>query len=112
MYTCTISLVWCACVPSVNEALHCAFLYFTTDIICYDDACHLRRYCLNPSRQSVSTESKKLASMEIVVDKMHMRGHIDKWCREHCDPSRISALDKVCNQIHWKCDEYYCNSTM
>ena len=33
--------------------------------------------------------------MEIVVDRMHMKGHIDKWCKEHYDPSRISALDKV-----------------
>lgn len=36
-----------------------------------------------------------LASVEMVVDKMHMRGHTDKWCKEHCDAAMFNALDKV-----------------
>ena len=31
----------------------------------------------------------------MVVDKMHMKGHTDPWCKEHCDPSKFQALDKV-----------------
>ena len=27
-----------------------------------------------------------LANVEIVMEKLHMRGHIDKWCSENCDP--------------------------
>ena len=39
--------------------------------------------------------SRQIAEKEIVIDKMHMKGHIDDWCKEHCDPKKISDLDKV-----------------
>ena len=31
----------------------------------------------------------------MVIDKMHMRGHTDKRCQEHCDAAKFHALDKV-----------------
>lgn len=58
-------------------------LQINLDFICYDDAFHLRRY------------AKMLASVEMVVDKMHMRWHTDMWCKEHCDAAKFCALDKV-----------------
>ena len=36
-----------------------------------------------------------LANVEMVVDKMHMRGHIDEWCKQNCDPRKFDALAKV-----------------
>ena len=68
-------------------------------IICYDHGCHLRKYCRNSAQQSLTTESKRLASIEKVIDKMHMRGHIDTWCKEHCNPSKSSALCKLYKAI-------------
>jgi len=26
---------------------------------------------------------------------MYMQGHVDPWCREHCDASKISELKKA-----------------
>ena len=45
--------------------------------------------------------TKKLATVEMVVDKMHIKGHTDPWCRQYCDLMRLPALAKVCNiQLH------------
>lgn len=50
--------------------------------ICYDDGCHLRKFARNPTRKDVTPIAKQLASLEILVDKMHMAGHVDKWCKK------------------------------
>ena len=39
--------------------------------------------------------TKKLATTEIVIDKMHMAGHIDRWCFDHCNPRSFKELDDV-----------------
>ena len=64
--------------------------------VCYDDACHLRRYACNPKRCDLTESTMLLSKLEIVVDKMHMSGHIDKWCQDHCDPKSFKELDNVC----------------
>ena len=63
----------------------------------YDDGCHLRcyMYAMNPSRKDLTPTMKKLADMEIVVDKMHMKGHTDQWCRLTCDPHKFRDFHKV-----------------
>lgn len=68
---------------------------FTLKFICYDDGCHLRRYARQTSRKDLTETTKRLAQVEIVVDKMHMHGHIDQWCKANCDASAFSQLDKV-----------------
>ena len=65
--------------------------------ICYDDGCKFAR---NPNRRDVTTMAKKLASVEIVIDKLHMQGHVDKWCLANCDPHLFRALDKVMLHVH------------
>jgi hypothetical protein len=67
-----------------------------TGYICYDDGCHLRKFSQNPIRRNQSKTSEKIANLEIVVDKMHFKGHVDTWCRQHCDPNKHRHLDKVC----------------
>ena len=74
----------------------CAF--FTTYIseyLCYDDGCHLRRYATNPVRRDLTVWTKQIANLEIVIDKLHFAGHVDKWCQEVCDPCKHRELDKV-----------------
>ena len=44
---------------------------FDTGYICYDDACHLRKYAINPLRQDLTPYTQHIATSEIVVDKMH-----------------------------------------
>ena len=50
--------------------------YFTspiTEFVCYDDGCHLKNFARNPCRAHLTPISAKLASLEIVVDKMHIQ---------------------------------------
>lgn len=41
---------------------------------------------MHDSRKDLTPVTKKIAEIEIVVDKLHMQGHIDGWCRHTCDP--------------------------
>lgn len=41
----------------------------------------------------------KLATVEIVVDKMYMKGHTDPWCKKNCDPGNFETLKKVTDAI-------------
>ena len=76
-----------------------SFLYFIqVTYICYDDGCHLRKFARNPIRKDLTPTSKKIASLEIVVNKMHMAGHVDKLCMANCDPRNIAELNNVSTQ--------------
>ena len=46
-----------------------------------DDACHLRRFARNPVCSQLTKQTKQIAATEMVVDKIHMKGHIDP-CRD------------------------------
>ena len=39
--------------------------------ICYDDGCHLRKYARHSTGCHLTPTAKKLAEVEIVIDKMH-----------------------------------------
>ena len=36
-----------------------------------------------------------LAKINMVVDRLHMKGHIDQWCKQNCDAKKFEALKKV-----------------
>lgn len=72
----------------------CCIIYLT-EYICYDDGCHLRKYARNPVRSQLTPITIKLANLEIVIDKMHMAGHIDKWCLQNCNPRSFADLNVV-----------------
>ena len=38
--------------------------------IIYDDACHLKKFCVNPVRKEVTALSKRLGKMDMVVEKL------------------------------------------
>ena len=63
--------------------------------VSYDDGCHLRRFAQQPHRKDVTSTSQKLASLEIVVDKMHIAGNKDPWCLQNCDSRNIPDLKEV-----------------
>ena len=68
---------------------------FVAEYICYDDGYHLRKYARNKLRSEQTPTAVKLASLEIVVDKMHMSGHVDQWCKSNCDPKLFDDLHNV-----------------
>lgn len=67
--------------------------------ICYDDGCHLKKYAANTKRVNQTPTATRLSSLNIVVDKMHFKGHIDPWCQENCNPYTFSELEKVDTEI-------------
>ena len=76
------------------------FLIHHAACVCYDDACHLKKYACNPSRKNTTTTSSRLASLNIAVDKLHFRGHVDPWCHQNCDLYKFDELKEV-NSYVW-----------
>ena len=76
--------------------------------ILYDDACHLVRYANNESKRN--DECRKMGEIEMYVDKFHFRNHIDPWCVENCDPTKIKELDDIntpiCEQLFKKINRH------
>ncbi|CAB4006023.1 Hypothetical predicted protein [Paramuricea clavata] len=60
--------------------------------ICYDDACHLKRFAMNPKRCSLTPTATLISTRDIVCDRFHFRNHIDKWCKKHCNPDQCNDL--------------------
>ena len=58
------------------SCIHIIPLFDDAEFLCYDDGCHLRKYAYNECRRGLTTTTKELASTEIVIDRMHFRGHI------------------------------------
>ena len=87
--------MFCQYVHINVELYNMSFIH--TEFICYDDGCHLRKYAHNSRRKDLTETTKRLAEIEIVVDKMHMSGHTDKWCKTYCDPNKFAKLEDVRN---------------
>ena len=54
------------------------FLSYDAERIIYDDACHLKKCCLNPVQKEMTAVSKRLRKTYMVVDKLHFRNHVDR----------------------------------
>ena len=67
----------------------------TTGFVCYDDGCHLKKYASHSDRRQLTPTAKRLAELNIVVDKLHFQGHTDRWCFEHCNPYKFDELKEV-----------------
>ena len=76
--------------------------------ILYDDACHLVRYAKNQSERN--KQCKAMSEIPMYVDKFHFRNHIDPWCIENCDPTKIEELDNIntpiCEQLFKKINRH------
>ena len=72
----------------------CIFLLHT-GYVCYDDGCHLHKYTYNPCRAHLTSTATNMTKLCIVIDKMHMKGHIDPWCKRTCDPKFFPQLNNV-----------------
>ena len=73
------------------------------EFLYYADKCHLRKFPNNPVRSTLTDTTKKIAAMEIVIDKILFKRHIDLWCRRCCNPNDFDELKKYtypCKLIH------------
>ena len=53
------------------------------------------KYAHNPRRKDITAISTFISKLNIVVDKLHMKGHTDPWCKANCDAKSFKELDKV-----------------
>lgn len=72
--------------------------YIPPDFLVYDDACHLKKFAINPTRSALTETATRIAKMNIAVDRMHFKGHVDKWCHRHCNPNDYEELRNVSKQ--------------
>ena len=73
---------------------------FIEEFIWNDDACHLKKCAQNSVRRNITRIAKKMAEMEMIVDRFHFKNDVDRWCMEHCDPHnsddlKVSAITLV-----------------
>ena len=80
-----------------------------SEYICYD-ACHLRKYSLNPCRRDLTPTTKILSDLTMAVDKMHMAGHVDSWYKKTCDPHLFTELSQVYWYTTYTCEQFTCLS--
>lgn len=64
-------------------------------VICYDDACHLKKFAQNPVRSDLTEIAKRLKGMKMVCDKFHFRNHVDSWCKVNCNPYSTTDLEVI-----------------
>ena len=63
--------------------------------IIYDDGCHLKKFAQNPARRDVTRTAKRLSWTIDSGGKIHMKGHVDQWCKENCDANNVEELKGV-----------------
>lgn len=78
-------------------------LPWTSRFLVYDDDCHLRKFATNTKRSGLTETAANIARMNIVVDKMHFKGHTDQWCKRYCNPNDYDELTGVCTSIDTMC---------
>ena len=59
--------------------------YCYTGRIIYDDACHLKKCCVNNVQKKVTAVSKRPGKMDMVVDKLQFKNHVDLWYKPNCN---------------------------
>ena len=55
----------------------------------YDDGRHLRKFAINSVRNTLTKIAQNITEMEIMVDKLHFKGHIDQRSRHNCNPNEF-----------------------
>ena len=73
---------------------------FTTEFICYDDACHLKKYAQGSGCRNVTLTTQKMAKMEMIIDRFYFKNPVDLCCKDHCntyntDGLKVSAITLV-----------------
>ena len=62
-----------------------------TDTICYDDACHLKKFTQNLTRNQLTSTAKKMSQMVMVCDKFNSR--TTRTCvQKNCSPYTYASL--------------------
>ena len=69
--------------------------------IIYDDACHLKKCCVNNVQKNMTAVSKRLGEMDMVVEKLQFRNYVD-LCNSH-DRNELHGVNEclsVCPSVY------------
>ena len=66
------------------------------EVLVHDDACHLRRFADKRREQSDMAARLSYPRVQYIIDKMHAKGHVDKWCLENCHPDVPKNAEAIC----------------
>ena len=61
-------------------------------LLAYDDACQLKRFC---NKRLGTVAARFIANLIMVVDKLHFKNHIDKWCRQNVNPHKVKEFNDL-----------------
>ncbi|XP_015751976.1 PREDICTED: uncharacterized protein LOC107331827 isoform X2 [Acropora digitifera] len=59
-----------------------------------------KKCCVNPIRKEMTAMSKMLGKMDMVVDKLQCRNHVDRWCKANCNPHDRNELRGVDTEMY------------
>jgi hypothetical protein len=78
--------------------------------VVYDNACNLQKFLENRTDINSSQRLKDTASLKFVVDRLHIQGHTEQWCQDHCNPVHYpELLDQntiICEQVNFWLGKY------
>ncbi len=73
------------------------FIGELTSNVVYDNGCNLMQFCF--SRLDLTKRKKVFEDKSFVVDRLHITGHTDEFCRDVCHPDKVSSMKGVINTI-------------
>ena len=73
----------------------------------HDDACHLRKYATARAADGTMAASLAYPSMQYIVDRLHAKGHVDPWCKQHCLPDVPSNAALLQNRNTQACEQKF-----
>ena len=77
----------------------------TPKYLVYDNACQLMRHMHKKANTNPSTRFDNIKNVKYVVDRLHIKGHTQKWCLKICHPDLFDDLNGtstvVCEQINF-----------
>jgi hypothetical protein len=56
------------------------------ELVVHDDSCHVHRFAERRAGQSARANRLAPPRVQYVCDLFHSSGHVDEWCKEHCNP--------------------------
>ena len=60
---------------------------------------HLKKYGSNQVRSHLTPTPERMSDMKMVIDKVHFKNHVDKWCKVHGNPYDSEELIVMWNHI-------------
>ena len=62
------------------------------NILLYDNGCKLLKYIKDKSKTIRTKRFQELEKMKVFVDRFHFKCHKDSFCKQNCNPDKLSEL--------------------